>query len=127
MEAGLDSLGAVELRNALGERFSVQLAATATFDHPSISALAAHILQLLPAEEAALPQGSAPASGLSLEQVRADVAAVVHSMLSPSISDDQVSLATPRMSSCQAACSCSSSLLAQHCSCIQQPLMQATD
>ena len=43
MEAGLDSLGAVELRNALGARFSIELAPTVTFDYPSIAALAGHL------------------------------------------------------------------------------------
>ena len=39
MEAGLDSLGAVELRTSLGASFGVELPATLTFDHPSIAAL----------------------------------------------------------------------------------------
>ena len=43
MEAGLDSLGAVELRNALASRFSLDLPATLTFDYPSISALAGYL------------------------------------------------------------------------------------
>ena len=43
MEAGLDSLGAVELRNALSARFSIELAPTVTFDYPSIAALAGHL------------------------------------------------------------------------------------
>jgi acyl carrier protein len=43
MEAGLDSLGAVELKNALASRFGAELPATLTFDYPSITALAAFI------------------------------------------------------------------------------------
>ena len=40
MDAGLDSLGAVELRSGLGSRFSLDLPATAIFDYPSADALA---------------------------------------------------------------------------------------
>ncbi len=43
MEAGLDSLGAVELRTALGASFGAELPATVTFDHPSIAALASFL------------------------------------------------------------------------------------
>ena len=43
MEAGLDSLGAVDLRNALIARFAIELPATAIFDFPTIAALAQHI------------------------------------------------------------------------------------
>lgn len=43
MDAGLDSLGAVELRASLESAFAMELPATVTFDHPSVAALAAHI------------------------------------------------------------------------------------
>ena len=43
MEAGLDSLGAVELRNALGAEFDAELPATVTFDYPSVSDLASFL------------------------------------------------------------------------------------
>ena len=43
MEAGLDSLGAVELRTSLEAAFSMELPATVTFDYPSITALAKYI------------------------------------------------------------------------------------
>ena len=43
MEAGLDSLGAVELRSALSSAFNVELPATLTFDHPTIAALGRHL------------------------------------------------------------------------------------
>ena len=48
MEAGLDSLGAVDLRNALSTQLSVELPSTLTFDHPTLPALAAYIAGMLP-------------------------------------------------------------------------------
>ena len=47
VQAGLDSLGAVELRNAVADRFSVNLPATAVFDHPSPATLAAFVAALM--------------------------------------------------------------------------------
>ena len=44
MEAGLDSLGAVELRNTISTQFSSELPATVMFDYPSITALAGFIV-----------------------------------------------------------------------------------
>ncbi len=46
MEAGLDSLGAVELRNALVAKFAVDLPATVTLDQPTVAALAQYIASL---------------------------------------------------------------------------------
>ena len=43
MEAGLDSIGAVELLNAVGTRFGVELPATATFDYPTLRALGIYL------------------------------------------------------------------------------------
>ena len=42
-QAGLDSLGAVELKNAIGSKFGIDLPATAAFDYPTASALADYI------------------------------------------------------------------------------------
>jgi NADPH:quinone reductase-like Zn-dependent oxidoreductase/acyl carrier protein len=43
-ELGLDSLMAMELRNALGRRAGASLSATLAFDHPTPAAIAKHIL-----------------------------------------------------------------------------------
>ncbi|KAL0028699.1 hypothetical protein WJX79_000447 [Trebouxia sp. C0005] len=47
MEVGLDSLGAVELRNALSQQFELDLPATFTFDYPSVQAMSGFISSLL--------------------------------------------------------------------------------
>ncbi len=43
MAIGLDSMGAIELRNALIQKFNIDLPATVTFDYPSVSKLAGFI------------------------------------------------------------------------------------
>lgn len=47
MQAGLDSLGAVELRNALMAEFGIAVSATEAFDHSTPAALAAHVAATL--------------------------------------------------------------------------------
>ena len=47
MAAGLDSLGAVELRNAITAAYNIQLPATAVLDFPTLASLASHLTALL--------------------------------------------------------------------------------
>ena len=46
MEAGLDSLAAIDLRNAIERRFAVQLPATIIFDYPTVDALTDFIVSV---------------------------------------------------------------------------------
>ena len=60
MEAGMDSLSIVELRNSINETFNLNLAATFLFDFPTISKIASHVFESLLGQsnnKALLPNG----------------------------------------------------------------------
>lgn len=59
VQAGLDSLGSVELRNALSAQFEVELPATAVFDYPTVAALAGFIARQLAATAGSRRTGAA--------------------------------------------------------------------
>jgi acyl carrier protein len=53
-EFGLDSLAAVELRNALSRSMDCKLPATLAFDHPTVNAIASYLERLLFPDEASV-------------------------------------------------------------------------
>lgn len=65
MAAGLDSLAAVELRNAVTLKFGVQLPATVAFDYPTLAALANFVTERLPTSEG-IPESERFASGANM-------------------------------------------------------------
>jgi acyl carrier protein len=101
MASGLDSLGAVELRNALEAATGLRLPPTLVFDYPSPAALAEYTAAHLPAPTApttsqgafagAVAQAAAqvqPLVGPSEQQVQLQVADIVSSILGSAITAD---------------------------------------
>jgi acyl carrier protein len=111
MEAGLDSIGSVELRNAVSAKFGVELPATVTFDHPSAGALAQFVAQhMTGGSAAAASQAGAPLQQAQLqrqsesidEAIAQQIVATVSELLGFDVPSDQVSkCATTSTSSIQ--------------------------
>jgi acyl carrier protein len=72
-DLGMDSLMTVELRNAIGRAFERTFPATLVFDHPTLDAIANHLMETLP--------------GLRMEQASLDAAATIASMKAPASSE----------------------------------------
>ena len=62
MEAGLDSLGAVELRDTLATQFAMDIPATLVFDHPSTAAIAAFLSSRMSMAHPSIPSRPAAAA-----------------------------------------------------------------
>ena len=45
VQAGIDSLAAVELRNSIASKFAITLPATLIFDYPTLSGMAAFVFE----------------------------------------------------------------------------------
>ncbi|MBZ4322079.1 alpha/beta fold hydrolase, partial [Streptomyces huiliensis] len=65
-ELGFDSLAAAELRTALQTATGLTLSTSLVFDHPTLKALAAHLLAGLEDEPAAAPAGDGTLAALAL-------------------------------------------------------------
>ncbi len=99
MEAGLDSIGAVELRNAVSTKFGIELPATATFDYPSADALARFVVgQTAPVDQFFVGQSfgqQQPAQAVTQpmvdqKHIAAQLAATVSELLGFEVPADQV-------------------------------------
>ena len=95
MEAGLDSLGAVELRNQLATEFASQnLPATLTFDYPTISALARYLASQqmeTPANVAGdIPNRCPVVTDQDIASISQQIHRLVSSMLGKDISSTEV-------------------------------------
>ena len=61
MEAGLDSLGAVELRNGLASKYGMDLPASLLFDYPSVASLSSYLADILQPSSASTREGQSVA------------------------------------------------------------------
>lgn len=95
MEAGLDSLGAVELRNQLAALCpNAELPATLTFDHPTIDALAAFISgqhsEVGGHTESEIQNADQGQQALDIDAVQERIAQIVRAMVGVTVPVSQV-------------------------------------
>ena len=91
-EAGVDSLGAVELRNKLEASLGIELPATITFDYPTTSALASFLAtRMSPAQPDQAANAPAGEQAKSQESVEREIQDILRSMLGAEVQVDQVS------------------------------------
>eukprot|EP00951_Prasinocladus_malaysianus_P000908 scaffold6292_cov50-Prasinocladus_malaysianus.AAC.1 len=92
MNAGIDSLAVVELKDAIALALDIQLPPTVMFDHPSIEALSYHLCQLQSVEAVVVPDLMATskpdgdfahevAQSISVETIRSHITDVIASSI----------------------------------------------
>lgn len=91
-QAGMDSLGAMELRNAIANAFGVSLPATATFDYPTLG----HLSAMIAAQQAPVPQPAVQSLALPAEDlssmvlnITVQLRTLVGTILGAPVADDQ--------------------------------------
>lgn len=94
MDAGLDSLGAAELRNSIARHFGVQpveLVPTLVFDYPTVTALAGYLTTEIMESSGSekLPQGTRPTSDEQAELLHLQLLDLVTSILGTRVDPDE--------------------------------------
>lgn len=91
MEAGLDSLGAVELRNQVASRYETELPATLIFDHPTAAALSGFVHSQMAGHQAATMEGftSDPAP-LDVGWLAEEISGLVKDVVGAAVASEQV-------------------------------------
>ena len=101
MELGIDSFGAIELRNTLEERFAVSLPATLAFDYPTTSTMVTFIFELLhtvPIQRRQQKHMGERAQDQTMIMTEERLLDIVRSILGTDISVDQVPNFLPSLS-----------------------------
>ena len=93
--AGLDSLGAVEVRRELAAVAGIDLPSTLIFDYPTIANIAAHILEVMPVDA---PPLAVVAAASGVPAGRPSALAIIQEAVGRIIGDAVVSDTTPLMS-----------------------------
>ena len=91
LEAGVDSLGAVELHNKLEAKLGIELPATVTFDYPTTAALASFLATRMSSAQPDQPDDLlASAQPRSQESVQQEIQEILRTMLGTEVQFDQV-------------------------------------